>query len=443
MAQNTLTITDNRTGKHYEVPIEEGNVIRATHLRDIKTSSEDFGLMSYDPAFTNTASCKSKITFIDGDKGILRYRGYPIEELAEKSNYLEVAYLIIKGELPNVEHFQAWEQNIKTHTMVHENIRNFMNGFRYDAHPMGMLVGTVGAMSTFYPDAKDIFDLESRRLQTRRLIGKMPTLAAWAFRHSLGLPYVYPDDELTYAGNFLSMLFKMTEIKYKPNPALERALDVLFVLHADHEQNCSANAMRSVGSSQVDPYAAVAGATAALYGPLHGGANEAVIRMLMEIGSVKNVPDFIKTVKSGSRRLMGFGHRIYKSYDPRAKIVKRMAYEVFEATGRNPLIDVAMELEKIALADDYFVSHKLYPNVDFYTGIIYQAMGFPMTMFPVLFAIARTSGWMAQWAEMVRDPEAKIARPRQVYFGEVLRHWGPIDSRPEPTMREDQVSDRI
>ena len=443
MAQNTLTITDNRTGKHYEVPIEEGNVIRATHLRDIKTSSEDFGLMSYDPAYTNTASCKSKITFIDGDKGILRYRGYPIEELAEKSNYLEVAYLIIKGELPNHEHFQAWEQNIKTHTMVHENIRNFMNGFRYDAHPMGMLVGTVGAMSTFYPDAKDIFDLESRRLQTRRLIGKMPTLAAWAFRHSLGLPYVYPDDELTYAGNFLSMLFKMTEIKYKPNPALERALDVLFVLHADHEQNCSANAMRSVGSSQVDPYAAVAGATAALYGPLHGGANEAVIRMLMEIGSVKNVPDFIKTVKSGSRRLMGFGHRIYKSYDPRAKIVKRMAYEVFEATGRNPLIDVALELEKIALADDYFVSHKLYPNVDFYTGIIYQAMGFPMTMFPVLFAIARTSGWMAQWAEMVRDPEAKIARPRQVYLGEVLRHWGPIDSRPEPTMREDQVSDRI
>ena len=443
MAQNTLTITDNRTGKHYEVPIEEGNVIRATHLRDIKASSEDFGLMSYDPAYTNTASCKSKITFIDGDKGILRYRGYPIEELAEKSNYLEVAYLIIKGELPNVEHFQAWEQNIKTHTMVHENIRNFMNGFRYDAHPMGMLVGTVGAMSTFYPDAKDIFDLESRRLQTRRLIGKMPTLAAWAFRHSLGLPYVYPDDELTYAGNFLSMLFKMTEIKYKPNPALERALDVLFVLHADHEQNCSANAMRSVGSSQVDPYAAVAGATAALYGPLHGGANEAVIRMLMEIGSVKNVPDFIKTVKSGSRRLMGFGHRIYKSYDPRAKIVKRMAYEVFEATGRNPLIDVALELEKIALADDYFVSHKLYPNVDFYTGIIYQAMGFPMTMFPVLFAIARTSGWMAQWAEMVRDPEAKIARPRQVYLGEVLRHWGPIDSRPEPTMREDQVSDRI
>ncbi|HVA69301.1 MAG TPA: citrate synthase [Candidatus Binataceae bacterium] len=443
MAQNTLTITDNRTGKHYEVPIEEGNVIRATHLRDIKTSSDDFGLMSYDPAFTNTASCKSKITFIDGDKGILRYRGYPIEELAEKSNYLEVAYLIIKGELPNVEHFQAWEQNIKTHTMVHENIRNFMNGFRYDAHPMGMLVGTVGAMSTFYPDAKDIFDLESRRLQTRRLIGKMPTLAAWAFRHSLGLPYVYPDDELTYAGNFLSMLFKMTEIKYKPNPALERALDVLFVLHADHEQNCSANAMRSVGSSHVDPYAAVAGATAALYGPLHGGANEAVIRMLMEIGSVKNVPDFIKTVKSGSRRLMGFGHRIYKSYDPRAKIVKRMAYEVFEATGRNPLIDVALELEKIALADDYFVSHKLYPNVDFYTGIIYQAMGFPMTMFPVLFAIARTSGWMAQWAEMVRDPEAKIARPRQVYLGEVLRHWGPIDSRPEPTMREDQVSDRI
>ncbi|HVN88561.1 MAG TPA: citrate synthase [Candidatus Binataceae bacterium] len=443
MAKETLTIIDNRTGKQYEVPIEEGGVIRAAQLRDIKTSPDDFGIMSYDPAFTNTASCRSKITFIDGDKGILRYRGYPIEDLAENSNYLEVAYLIVKGELPDKKHYAAWERNIKTHTMVHENIKKFMEGFRYDAHPMGMLVGTVGALSTFYPEAAQVNDLETRRLQTRRLIGKMPTIAAFAYRHSRGLPYVYPDNDLSYSGNFLSMLFRINEPNYKPHPTLEKALDILFTLHADHEQNCSTNAMRSVGSSQVDPYSAVAAATAALYGPLHGGANEAVIRMLVEIGNVKNVPDFIKGVKKGERRLMGFGHRVYKSYDPRAKIVKRIAYEVFDVTGRNPLIDISLELERIALEDDYFVSRRLYPNVDFYTGVTYQAMGFPMTMFPVLFAIPRTSGWLAQWAEMVRDSEQKIARPRQVYVGENTRKWIPIEMRPEPTMREDAVSDQI
>ncbi|HUY39305.1 MAG TPA: citrate synthase [Candidatus Binataceae bacterium] len=443
MAKETLSITDNRTGKSYDIPIEEGGVIRAAALRQIKTSADDFGLMSYDPAFMNTASCRSRITFIDGDKGILRYRGYPIEELAEKSNYLETAYLIVKGELPDREHYLRWEHNIKIHTMVHESIKTFMEGYRYDAHPMGMLVGTVGALSTFYPDAKNIHDLESRRLQTRRLIGKIPTLAAFAYRHTRGLPYVYPDNDLSYTGNFLSMLFKMTELKYKPNPVLERALDVLFILHADHEQNCSANAMRAVGSSQPDPYAAAAAAVAALYGPLHGGANEAAIRGLMEIGSVKNIPSFIKAVKNKERRLMGFGHRVYKNYDPRAKILKAMAEQVFEVTGRNPLIDIAVELERIALQDDYFVEHKLYPNVDFYSGIIYQAMGFQMEMFPVLFAIPRTSGWMAQWAEMVRDPEQAIARPRQVYIGEQTRHYSAIEGRPKPTMREDAVSEAI
>ncbi|MCL5044738.1 MAG: citrate (Si)-synthase, partial [Deltaproteobacteria bacterium] len=346
MAKNSLTIIDNRTGKEYEIPIEEGNVIRAVKLRDIKTGPDDFGLMSYDPAFANTASCRSRITYIDGDKGILRYRGYPIEELAEHSSYLETAYLVIKGELPDAAHYRAWEQNVKTHSMVHENIKNFMQGFRYDAHPMGILVGTIAALSTFYPEASKIQDLESRRLQTRRLIGKLPTLAAFAYRHSRGLPYVYPDNELSYTGNFLAMLFKMTELKYKPNPILERALDVLFILHADHEQNCSTNAMRSVGSSHADPYCAAAAAVAALYGPLHGGANEQVIRMLTEIGSVRNVPQFIKQVKAGERLMMGFGHRIYKSYDPRAKIVKQLAYAVFEVTGRNPLIDIAVELER-------------------------------------------------------------------------------------------------
>ena len=443
MPSSTLTIIDNRTGKRYEVPIEEGDVIRAVKLRDIKLAPDDFGLMSYDPSFGNTASCKSKVSFIDGDKGILRYRGYPIEELAEKSTYLETAYLIVKGELPDLKHFRVWEHNVKIHTMVHENIKNFMEGFRYDAHPMGMLCSTIAALSTFYPEASQVHDLESRRLQTRRLIGKLPTLAAFAYRHTHGLPYVYPDNELSYTGNFLAMLFKMTELKYKPNPVLERALDLLFILHADHEQNCSANAMRSVGSSQVDPYSATAAAAAALYGPLHGGANEQAIRMLMEIGSVANVPSFIKRVKEGERRLMGFGHRIYKNYDPRAKIVKQLAYQVFEVTGRNPLIDIALELERIALQDDYFITHKLYPNVDFYSGIIYQAMGFPMTMFPVLFAIPRTSGWMAQWAEMVRDGEQKIARPRQVYVGEAMRHYLPLQSRPVPTQREDAVSEAI
>ncbi|HUA35721.1 MAG TPA: citrate synthase [Candidatus Binataceae bacterium] len=443
MAKNTLTITDNRTGKQYEIQVEEGDVIRANDLRQIRVKDDDFGLMAYDPAFTNTASCRSRITFIDGDKGILRYRGYPIEELAEKSSYLETAYLIVKGELPDKEHFARWERNIKIHTMVHENIKGFLEGFRYDAHPMGMLVSTVGAMSTFYPDAAQIHDLESRRLQTRRLIGKMPTLAAWAYRHVKGLPYVYPDNDLSYTGNFLSMLFKMTEVQYKPNPTLEHALDVLFILHADHEQNCSANAMRSVGSSQPDPYSATAAATAALYGPLHGGANEAAIRMLTSIGSKDKIPAMIKAVKNGERKLDGFGHRVYKNYDPRAKIIKKLAYEVFEVTGKSPLIDLALELERIALEDDYFIKRRLYPNVDFYSGIIYQAMGFPMEMFPVLFAIARTSGWLAQWAEMVRDPEQKIARPRQVYIGEGLRHYTPMSVRPAPTQREDAVSEAI
>jgi citrate synthase len=442
MAKETLSITDNRTGKQYEIPIEHG-AIRAMDLRQIQVDADDFGLMTYDPAFTNTASCKSRITYIDGDKGILRYRGYPIEELAEKSDYLETAYLIVKGELPNRQHFDMWKRNITLHTMVHENVKKFMDGFRYDAHPMGMLVGTIGALSTFYPDAKNIFDLESRRVQTRRLIGKMPTIAAFAYRHSRGLPWVYPDNDLSYSGNFLSMLFKMTELVYKPNPVLERALDVLFILHADHEQNCSTNAVRSVGSSQVDPYSAVAAAAAALYGPLHGGANEAVIRMLMEIGSINNVPASVKKFKAGEGRLMGFGHRVYKNYDPRAKIIKRIAEEVFEVTGKNPLIDIAVELERIALQDDYFVKRKLYPNVDFYSGIIYQAMGFPMTMFPVLFAIPRTSGWLAQWAEMVRDSEQKIARPRQLYLGEETRHWMPVAQRPEPSSREDAVTEQI
>jgi citrate synthase len=442
MAKDTLTITDNRTGKQYEIAIEDGT-IRANDLRKIKIGADDFGLMAYDPSFLNTASCRSKITYIDGDRGILRYRGYPIEDLAEHSNYLETAYLIVKGELPDQKHFSAWERNIKVHTMVHENIKVFMEGFRYDAHPMGMLLGTVGAMSTFYPDSANIHDIESRRLQTRRLIGKMPTLAAWAYRHIRGLPYIYPDNELSYTGNFLAMLFKMTENSYKPNPVLERALDVLFILHADHEQNCSTNAMRSVGSSQADPYSATAAAIGALYGPLHGGANEAVVRMLEQIGSVNHVPDLIKRVKAGEELLMGFGHRVYKNYDPRAKIIKRVAEEVFEVTGVNPLIKIALELERIALQDDYFISRKLYPNVDFYSGIIYQAMGFPTAMFPVLFAIPRTSGWLSQWAEMVRDPEQKISRPRQIYIGENQRAWIPVNKRPEPLTREDAVDAAI
>ncbi len=387
----SLSITDNRTGKSYEVPIKDG-AIHATDLRQIKTGADDFGLMTYDPAFNNTAACISRITYIDGDKGILRYRGYPIETLAEKSTYLETAYLILHGELPTKSQLSDWTYHISHHTFIHESIKKFLDGFHYDAHPMGMLISTIAALSTFYADAKDIFNEESRRKQTYRLIGKMPTLAAFAYRHSLGMPYAYPDNDLSYPGNFLNMLFKTTEMKYRPNPTLEHALDILFILHADHEQNCSASAMRNVGSSHVDPFSATAAATAALYGPLHGGANEEVLRMLMEIGSVSKVPAYIKRVKAGEVRLMGFGHRVYKNYDPRARIVKNVAYGVFELMGKNPLLEIALECERIALEDEYFVSRKLYPNVDFYTGLIYQSMGFPMTMFPVLFAIPRTSG---------------------------------------------------
>ncbi len=426
--KSTLTITDNRTGKSYELPIEN-DTIRAMDLRQIKVKDDDFGLMTYDPAFMNTASCKSKITFIDGDKGILRYRGYPIDQLAEKSNYLETAYLIINGDLPTKSQYEEWERHITMHTLVHENIKKFVDGFHYDAHPMGMLVSTVGALSTFYTDAKNIKDSESRRLQMYRLVGKMPTLAAFAYRHSVGRAYVYPDNELSYAGNFLSMLFKMTEIKYKVNPILERALDVLFILHADHEQNCSANAMRSVGSSFVDPYSATAAAAAALYGPLHGGANAEVLYMLDVVGSKSNVPSFVKSVKEGKGKLMGFGHRVYKNYDPRAKIIKKLADEVFEVTGRNPKLDIALELERIALEDDYFIKRKLYPNVDFYSGLIYQAMGFPVDMFPVLFAIGRTSGWVAQWEELLLDADQKIARPRQVYLGHGEREYVMMGKR--------------
>ena len=416
MSKETLTITDNRTGKTYEIAITDGT-IKAMDLRQIRVDDEDFGLMSYDPAFTNTASCKSKITFIDGDKGILRYRGYPIEQLAEKSTYLETAYLILNGELPTEQQLSDWTHKITNHTMIHENIKKFIDGFRYDAHPMGMLLSVVGALSTFYPAAKNISDAKVRRQETERLIAKMPTIAAFCYRHIMGFPFAYPDNGLSYSGNFLNMLFKMTEINYKPNPVLERALDVLFILHADHEQNCSTNAMRSVASSEVDPYSAMAGAIAALYGPLHGGANEAVLRMLTEIGSKDNIPDFIKRVKGGEGRLMGFGHRVYKNYDPRAKIIKETADQVFEVTGRNPLLDIALELEKIALEDEYFIKRKLYPNVDFYSGLIYQAMGFPVDMFPVLFAIPRTVGWLSQWEEMMEDKEQKIARPRQIYLG--------------------------
>ncbi len=442
MAENTLTITDNRTGRQYELAIEN-DAIRAAELAQIRISDDAPGLVSYDPALTNTASCTSRITYIDGDEGILRYRGYPIEELAEKSDFLETAYLIVKGELPDAHHLAMWKHNITIHTMVHENIKKFMDGFRYDAHPMGMLVSIIGALSTFYPDAKDINDIESRRLQTRRLIGKVPTLAAYAYRRLRGLPYNDPDNELSYAANFLQMLFRMTERVYKPNPVLERALDILFILHADHEQNCSTNAVRAVASSQVDPYSALAAGVAALYGPLHGGANEAVVRMLKEIGSVDKVPAAIERFKKGEGRLMGFGHRVYRNYDPRGKIIKKLAYEVFEVTSKNPLIDIALELERIALEDDYFVKRKLYPNVDFYSGIIYQAMGFPVKMFPVLFAIPRTCGWLAQWAELVRDPEQKITRPRQIYLGAEERHWTPITERPEPEMREEAVEDTI
>jgi citrate synthase len=437
MAKDSLTITDNRTGKSYELAIQNG-AIRTADLRQIRTDPDDFGLMGYDPAFMNTASCASRITYIDGDRGILRYRGYPIEQLAESGAYLEAAYLVMHGELPGKKELEDWTHEITFHTILHENTKKFIDGFHHDAHPMGMLVSTVAALSTFYPDAKHIFDADSRRKQTYRLIGKMPTLAAFAYRHSRGLPYAYPDNDLSYAGNFLNMLFKMTEVKYKPDPILERALDVLFILHADHEQNCGTNAMRSVGSSHVDPYSAVAAAAAALYGPLHGGANEEVLRMLMQIGSKANIPDFVKRVKAGEGRLMGFGHRVYKNYDPRAKIIKRIADQVFEVTGKNPLLDIAIELEKIALEDEYFIKRKLYPNVDFYSGIIYQAMGFPMEMFPVLFAIPRTSGWIAQWEEMLLDPEQKIARPRQVYLGEAERRYVPMERRKASDLRRER-----
>jgi len=428
MASDTLSVVDNRTGKSYELPIQDG-AINATDLRKIKVSEDDFGMMSYDPGFMNTASCQSRITYIDGDVGILRYRGYPIEQLAEKSTYLETAYLLVNGELPTSSQLEEWSWNIINHTMVHESIKKFVDGFHHDAHPMGMVISAVGALSTFYPDSKNIFSAESRRIQTYRLLGKLPTLAAYAYRHSLGMPYVYPFNEFSYPGNFLNMMFKMTELQYNPNPVLEKALDVLFILHADHEQNCSTNTMRGVGSSQVDPYCSVAASAAALYGPLHGGANEAVLRMLMEIGSKDKVNDFIKKVKGGEGRLMGFGHRVYKNYDPRAKIIKETADSVFQITGRNPLLDIALELERIALEDDYFITRKLYPNVDFYSGLIYQSMGLPQDMFPVLFAIPRTSGWVAQWEEMLLDSEQKLARPRQIYKGAGERAYVPMNKR--------------
>jgi citrate synthase len=425
---DTLTVTDNRTGRQYELPIKDG-AIRATDLRQITAVDGDHGLCTYDPAFMNTAACRSRITYIDGDQGILEYRGYPIEQLAEQSTYLETAYLVMFGELPTDAQLKEWTRAITLHTMLHENIKKLMEGFQYDAHPMGVFLSTVGAFSTFYPDAKHIFDEQSRKKQIHRLIAKVPTIAAYAYRHSIGRPYVYPDNDLSFTGNFLNMLFKMTELKYHANPVLERALDVLFILHADHEQNCSTSAMRGIGSSHVDPYSAMAGAAAALYGPLHGGANEAVLRMLHEIGSVDHIPGFIKKVKAGEGRLMGFGHRVYKSYDPRAKIIKKTADSVFEVTGRNPLLDIALELERIALQDDYFVTRKLYPNVDFYSGLIYQAMNFPVEMFPVLFAIPRTAGWIAQWEEMLLDPDQRISRPKQVYVGASRRDYVPRSRR--------------
>ena len=432
---DTLTLIDNRTGKRYELPIRYGTYstygayIPGAELRQIKASDDDFGLLSYDPAFMNTASCKSSITFIDGERGILRYRGYPIEQLAERSTYLESAYLVLNGELPTEAELREWTREVTHHTLIHESIKKFMDGFHYDAHPMGILVSTVAALSTFYPEARNVQDPETRRQQIVRLIAKMPTIAAFAYRHRMGLPYAYPDNELSFTGNFLSMMYRMTESRYHPEPVLERALDVLFILHLDHEQNCSTNAMRSVGSSLADPYVCVAAAAAALYGPLHGGANEQVLRMLREIGSKDRVPEYVKRVKQGEFRLMGFGHRVYKNYDPRARILKDMAQQVLEVTGRNPLLDVAMELERIALEDEYFVSRRLYPNVDFYSGIIYQAMGFPVEMFPVLFAIPRTAGWLAQWQEMLTDPEQRIARPRQIYTGPDARDYVPISER--------------
>jgi citrate synthase len=426
--QDTLTVTDNRTGKSYELPIQDGTV-RASDLRQIKVAEDEFGMMSYDPAFMNTASCRSSITYIDGDAGILQHRGYPIEQLCEHSTYLEVAYLLINGRLPNKVELEGWIDEITIHTFVHENVKDFMQGFRYDANPMGMLVASVGALSTFYPDANKIHEERVRAIQIIRLLAKMPTLAAFAFRHNMGQPYVYPDNDLEYAGNFLGMMYKMTELKYQPDPRLARALDVLFILHADHEQNASTSAVRSVGSTQVDPYSAVAAGVAALYGPLHGGANEQALRMLARIEKVENIPAFLEGVKAGNERLMGFGHRVYKNYDPRARIIRKYLDDVFEVRGKSPLLDVASELEKQALDDEYFTSRKLYPNVDFYSGLIYEALGLPVAMFPVMFAIGRTSGWIAQWKELVEDPEQKIARPRQIYTGARDLDYVPMDER--------------
>jgi citrate synthase len=426
--KDSLSITDNRTGKQYEIPIQDG-AVRASDLRQVKATDDGPGLISYDPGYVNTAPCRSAISFIDGDKGVLRYRGYPIEQLAEKSSFLETAYLLLHGELPSAAALDSWVREITHHTFIHENIKKFIDGFHHDAHPMGVLVSTVAALSTFYPEAKNIHDEASRRMQIVRLIAKTPTLAAFAHRHAVGMPYAYPDNDLGYSGNFLNMMFLTTEVKYVPNPTLQRALDVLFILHADHEQNCSTSAMRNVGSSNADPYSSTAAAAAALYGPLHGGANEEVLRMLRAIGAKDRIPAYIERVKRGELRLMGFGHRIYKSYDPRAKIIKRVADEVFDVTGKNPLIDIAIELERIALQDDYFVSRKLYPNVDFYSGIIYEAMRIPVDMFPVLFAIGRTPGWLAQWQEMLLDKEQRIARPRQIYVGASVRDYVPIERR--------------
>ena len=428
VTEQSLTVRDNRTGKDYDLAITDGT-IRAADLKQISAAEADGGLATYDPGFVNTASCRSSVTFIDGDKGILEYRGYPIEQLAEQSNYLEVAYLLVNGSLPNKAEYEAWAHDVTIHTFVHENLKTFMQGFRYDAHPMGMLLASVGALSTFYPESRDIFDEQSRALQIRRLIAKMPTLGAFAFRHAQGKPYVYPDNELGYAANFLSMLFKMSEPKYAADDRLVRALEILFILHADHEQNASTNAVRAIGSTHVDPYTAVAGGIGALYGPLHGGANEAVLKMLRRIGSLDNIPAFIEGVKAGEERLMGFGHRVYKNYDPRAKIIKKAADDVFEVTGINPLLKIAVELEKIALEDEYFVSRKLYPNVDFYSGLIYEALEFPPEMFTVLFAIPRTSGWLAQWLEMLGDGDQKIARPKQIYTGGRGVQYVPMGDR--------------
>jgi len=432
---DTLTVTDNRTGKTYEVPIEYGTYplygasIPAKFLRDIKQDEDDFGMITYDPGFVTTGSCKSGITFIDGEKGILRHRGYPIEQLADQSTFLEVAYLILNGELPTRVQLDTWVDDVRMHTMIHENMRRLMSAFHHDAHPMGMVVSMVAALSTFYPGAREIRDVNRRAQQIRRLVAKMPTIAAFAHRYSRGFPFIYPENRLSYTGNFLNMMFRMTRGLYEPDPVLERALDILFILHADHEQNCSANVMRSVGSSDPDPFVAVASAASALWGPLHGGANEQVLRMLRAIGDHKNIPDYIERVKQREVRLMGFGHRVYKNYDPRAKILRELAPQVFEATGKNPLIDIARELEAIALEDEYFVARNLYPNVDFYSGIIYEAMGFPVDMFPVLFAIPRTAGWLAQWEEMLEDPDSRIVRPRQVYTGEDQRDYVPIAFR--------------